>query len=83
MSWLALRHLVKRLTAEAPSQVCGLIVRGINSSDGVKYLLEDASWLLIRPSGTEPVLRFYAEARSREMLGQLLQAGAKLAGIEE
>ncbi|MCU0509485.1 MAG: hypothetical protein MUC34_14040, partial [Anaerolineae bacterium] len=36
----------------------------MNTRDGVKYVLEDDSWLLIRPSGTEPVLRVYAEAHS-------------------
>jgi len=76
------QELVKRLTAEAPSRICGLTVKGINSSDGVKYLLEEDSWLLIRPSGTEPVLRIYAEARSPEMVGRLLEAGAELAGVE-
>jgi len=34
--------------------------------DGVKYVMDDDSWLLIRPSGTEPVLRVYAEGRSEE-----------------
>jgi len=77
------QELVKRLTAETPSRVCGLMVEGVNTSDGVKYLLEGENWLLIRPSGTEPVLRIYAEARSREMVKQLLEAGAKLAGVEE
>lgn len=77
------QELVKRLTAEAPSRLCGLKVEGINDSDGVKYLLEEDNWLLIRPSGTEPVLRIYAEARSGEMVGRLLEAGAKLAGVEE
>ena len=32
--------------------------------DGVKYIMADDSWLLIRPSGTEPVLRVYAEGRT-------------------
>ena len=76
-------ELVERLMAEVPSRVCGLRVEGINNSDGVKYLLEDENWLLIRPSGTEPVLRIYAEARSREMVGRLLEEGAKLAGVEK
>jgi phosphomannomutase len=76
-------ELVERLTAEAPSRVCGLGVEEIKDSDGVKYLLEESNWLLIRPSGTEPVLRIYAEARSQEMVGRLLEAGAELAGVEE
>jgi phosphomannomutase len=41
-------------------------------------LLEDDSWLLIRPSGTEPVLRIYAEARSEEGVLRLLAWGREL-----
>ena len=47
--------------------------------DGAKYILEDDSWLLIRPSGTEPVLRVYAEGRSPEMVDALLEYGQKVA----
>jgi phosphomannomutase len=45
----------------------------------VKYLLEDDSWLLIRPSGTEPVLRVYAEARELAMVEALLSHGRAVA----
>jgi phosphomannomutase len=41
--------------------------------------MKDDSWLLIRPSGTEPVLRVYAEARSLEMLEALLGYGQEVA----
>jgi len=47
--------------------------------DGCKYILADDSWLLIRPSGTEPVLRVYAEGRSPEMVKALLAYGEKVA----
>ena len=47
--------------------------------DGVKYILNDDSWLLIRPSGTEPVLRVYAEGRSEDMVQALLGYGAEVA----
>jgi phosphomannomutase len=46
--------------------------------DGVKYYLADQSWLLIRPSGTEPVLRVYSEARSPEAMQGLLEAGSAM-----
>ena len=49
------------------------------SLDGVKYLMADESWLLIRPSGTEPVLRVYAEGRSLEMVKALLEFGEEVA----
>jgi phosphomannomutase len=45
----------------------------------VKFILEDDSWLLIRPSGTEPVLRVYAEGRTPEMVQELLKFGEEVA----
>ena len=75
------REMVKRLTEGAPSRLSDVPVVRVNSLDGVKYLLEDDAWLLIRPSGTEPVLRIYAEGRSPEQVQTLLKAGADLAGV--
>jgi phosphomannomutase len=51
----------------------------VSTLDGVKYILADDSWLLIRPSGTEPVLRVYAEGRSEEMMKALLKFGEGIA----
>ncbi len=73
------KELTLRLTKEAPQQLLSHKVVQVNNSDGVKYLLDDDSWLLIRPSGTEPLLRIYAEARTREEVPQLLAAGHSLA----
>jgi phosphomannomutase len=73
-------ELVRRLTDGAPAQIAGLRVTSINDNDGVKYLFDDGGWLLIRPSGTEPVLRVYAEARSRDKVAELLRHGAELSG---
>ena len=47
--------------------------------DGMKYIFADDSWLLIRPSGTEPVLRVYAEGRTPEMVTALLEYGEGIA----
>jgi phosphomannomutase len=71
--------LVKRMAAEAPGTLAGIPVANVNTRDGIKYLLEDDSWLLIRPSGTEPVLRVYAEAHSEETVQKLLDEGRSLA----
>ncbi|ELY32450.1 phosphoglucosamine mutase, partial [Natrialba magadii ATCC 43099] len=46
--------------------------------DGYKLLLEDGSWILIRPSGTEPKMRVYAETPAGEQLESLLDAGSEL-----
>jgi phosphomannomutase len=54
-------------------------VREVSTLDGCKYILADDSWLLIRPSGTEPVLRVYAEGRSPEMVKALLAYGESVA----
>ena len=74
-------ELVKRLVDTAPATIDGQSVPDLNTRDGVKYLLADDSWLLIRPSGTEPVLRVYAEARSEADVYTLLDAGAHLAHL--
>ena len=51
----------------------------VETLDGVKYVMADDAWLLIRPSGTEPVLRVYAEARDEMMLKGLLGFGQRMA----
>jgi len=72
-------ELVRALTASAPDRLMGVPIARLNTRDGVKYLLEDGSWLLIRPSGTEPVLRVYAEAHDMDGVQRLLAEGAALA----
>ena len=67
------------LTKQAPAEIGGEQVAEISTRDGVKYILADDSWLLIRPSGTEPVLRVYAEGRSQEMVKALLGYGEQVA----
>lgn len=71
--------MTKRLLEETPPQIGGERVSDILSVDGVKYILTDDSWLLIRPSGTEPVLRVYAEGRSPEMAKSLIGYGEQIA----
>jgi phosphomannomutase len=68
-------RMVQRLVESAPKSIGDVKVSDVNVLDGVKFLLEDDSWLLIRPSGTEPVLRVYAEARSPHMVEALLDHG--------
>lgn len=48
---------------------------------GVRYTLDDGSWLLVRFSGTEPVLRIYAECRSLVAVRRVLDAGVEMAGL--
>ena len=76
---VAKKEMVARLTDGAPSSIDGAQVVEVRTLDGVKYLLSDDSWLLIRPSGTEPVLRVYAESPTREMVEALLAYGQSVA----
>ena len=62
----------------APEQIAGLPVHGIVRDDGVKFLLPDDAWLLLRPSGTEPLVRVYAEASSAGVVDDLLAAGTAM-----
>ena len=79
---IAKQEMVKRLTDGVPAHLNGQAVRQVDTQDGVKYRLADDSWMLIRPSGTEPVLRVYAEGPDQEAVDALIQVGRKLAGIE-
>jgi phosphomannomutase len=72
-------RMVRRLVDDAPAAIASNAVESISTLDGAKYILADDSWLLIRPSGTEPVLRVYAEARDEQMLGELIGYGRSVA----
>jgi phosphomannomutase len=61
-----------------PKAFAGLQVRGIVRSDGLKLLFADDAWLLMRPSGTEPLVRVYAEAPSMGIVDELLASGRAL-----
>jgi phosphomannomutase len=74
--------MTERLVHEAPQSIGGETICEVSSVDGVKYILTDDSWLLIRPSGTEPVLRVYAEGRSQAMVKALLGYGEQVANSE-
>jgi phosphomannomutase len=64
--------------SEAPPAVAGHSVSGVETLDGVKLRLDDGGWLLLRSSGTEPVLRIYAESASPPEVQRLLEAGEAL-----
>jgi phosphomannomutase len=72
-------RMTRLLVDQAPAEIGGGKVIDVYTTDGVKYLLSDDSWLLIRPSGTEPVLRVYSEGRSQEMVHALVGYGEKVA----
>ena len=73
--------IVHRLSSGPPATVAGSRVTKIDTTDGFRYFLGDESWLLIRFSGTEPLVRIYAEAETLEMASKLLDEGKELIGF--
>ena len=73
--------LVNELAQSPPSTLAGDQVAGVETTDGTKLLFADESWLLFRQSGTEPMLRVYAEATSVEKAEALLLAGEALTHV--
>ncbi len=61
-----------------PEEVAGSPVADVNTVDGFKIALEDGGWLLVRPSGTEPKMRIYAESDSADRVQALLDEGSDL-----
>ncbi len=69
----------EHLAQDPPKDIGGFPVKSIDPLDGIKFIFSDESWLLLRQSGTEPVLRIYSEAPTWEKLNILLNAGKELA----
>ncbi len=72
-------QLMEYLKSHPPAKLLRSSVQEIKSYDGVKFVAQDSSWLMLRGSGTEPILRIYAEARSDRDAAQLLKLGVRLA----
>jgi alpha-D-glucose phosphate-specific phosphoglucomutase len=64
-----------------PETLGGLKVTELITTDGFKFALEDGGWLLIRFSGTEPIMRVYCETTHEDKVQAILQDGLKIAGI--
>ena len=64
--------LLQRLQTEPLTEVAGQKVESCDTKDGYKHRLTDGSWLLIRFSGTEPVLRLYCESLTMKQVHQTL-----------
>ncbi|QSG01845.1 phosphoglucomutase/phosphomannomutase family protein [Natranaeroarchaeum sulfidigenes] len=67
--------VLRELDGSLPDSIRGIDVNRVDETDGFKIFLENGAWLLVRPSGTEPKLRVYAEADSDEQVANLLEAG--------
>lgn len=73
---------IQRILSADPKSIAGLKVKGLNSLDGYKFMLEDGGWLLIRFSGTEPLIRVYCETTHQDKVQDILNEGLIIAGIE-
>ncbi len=73
----------QRVESTRPEVIGGLKVTGLNTMDGFKYGLEDGGWMLIRFSGTEPIIRVYTETTHPEAIDAILRDGLKLAGLDQ
>lgn len=71
----------QRLGSSLPNTIAGSEVTKVDTTDGFRFFLGDESWLLIRFSGTEPLVRIYAEAETLERARVLLEEGGKLIGF--
>jgi phosphomannomutase len=71
--------LMDQLKQNPPAKLLRSPVSDVKSFDGVKFVAQDSSWLMLRGSGTEPILRIYAEAKSDADVHRLLKLGVKLA----
>jgi alpha-D-glucose phosphate-specific phosphoglucomutase len=72
------QKLVAERLAQPLTELGGLRVKGKKTTaDGTKYMLEDDSWVLMRASGTEPVVRIYVEAESEAKIQNLIESGKK------
>jgi len=72
----------QRVLNAHPPAIAGLKVTGLNATDGFKFGLDDGGWLLIRLSGTEPLIRVYCETTHPDKVQAILDDGLKIAGLK-
>src|SRR5215210_1195119 len=76
-----LKESLAQKLSDPPTELDGHTVRDVNTTDGVKLIFDEQTWLLFRLSGTEPVARVYAEACSPKDLKHVLDAGKKFVSV--
>ncbi len=75
------KSIIERVRNQAPESIDNVRVSKIDTTDGFRFILADNTWLLIRFSGTEPLLRVYTETDSPERVERLLKIGREIAGV--
>lgn len=74
-------EIVRRVSDHRPAEMDMMKVVDVITADGTKFILEDGSWLLIRFSGTEPVMRIYTETTDQARVDRMLDMGETIAGV--
>ena len=71
-------ELMERLKQNPPAKLLRSPVAEVKTFDGVKFVAQNGDWLMLRASGTEPILRIYAEAQTEADVQRLLRLGVRL-----
>jgi len=75
------RRILETLREKQPKSVAGVEVERVRDDDGFKFFLKDGSWVLLRTSGTEPLIRVYAEAKDSQAVEQRLEELEAVVGL--
>jgi phosphomannomutase len=75
------QSIIERVSRKPPETIDGVKVMKLDTTDGFRFMLADNTWLLVRFSGTEPLLRIYTETDSVERADSILRLGRELAGV--
>lgn len=76
------KDILARVAAARPKSIAGLAVTDIVTVDGHQFVMEDGGWLLIRFSGTEPIIRVYGETTYEDKVQAILDTGMQIAGLD-
>jgi phosphomannomutase len=77
------KRILETLEHNEPDEVAGVKVQRVRSDDGFKFYLADGSWVLLRASGTEALIRIYSEAADKEAVEARLQALEDIVGLRQ
>jgi phosphomannomutase len=76
-------RILARVAAARPERIAGLAVTDIVTVDGHQFVMEDGGWMLVRFSGTEPIIRVYCETTHEDKVQAILKDGMQIAGLKE
>ncbi len=74
-------RILSRISSNSPDTLSDIVISEIDTRDGYRFILEDGSWALLRFSGTEPLLRIYAESSTTDMVESLIAECRNLVGV--